>query len=411
MKVNKLSMLNVDMLYKSVTELQKSDKFKEVKFGRNFIQLLNHVSFIFELEDVSRFDYLFLKMYTNDAVIINDNNQIVDNEYLENNFPEIYKSGLSPLISYNNKISEDTNNFYTRYFLPTGCITEKVVVTLSGSHAANIVTLEPSTFFILASSGKCKLNSDDDSSKELNENYNLYEDDDFINYVIKEFINGFYKFVIEKATYNDMSSDSFNYNNFFTLVNKSNVVMNSIKNPLFAADMINDDVKLSLDKFKIYKELNMDKRFTLQNTKIDFVIKSSFSSFIEMIGILPYEKFISIEALHIPSSLSLDPSNIPACPSELIDKYENRHKGRLTNIINDINNTYNNDRMIMKKLEMTQGYVEYRYDLSLKLSDIDDFILPYIDNENKIDDYISHEVTDIFNIIIKYSTSIFRALS
>ena len=113
MKVNKLSMLNVDMLYKSIIELQKSDKFKEVKFGRNFIQLLNHVSFIFELEDVSRFDYLFLKMYANYVVIINDNNQIVDDEYLENNFPEIYQSGLSSLISYINKISEDTNNFYT----------------------------------------------------------------------------------------------------------------------------------------------------------------------------------------------------------------------------------------------------------------------------------------------------------
>ena len=91
-------------------------------------------------------------------------------------------------------------------------------------------------------------------------------------------------------------------------------------------------------------------------------------------------------------------------------KYENRHKGRVTSIVYDINNTYNNDKMIMKKLEMTQGYVEYRYVLSLKLSDIDDFILPYIYNKNKIDDYISHEVTNIFNIIIKYSTSIFRAL-
>ena len=149
------------------------------------------------------------------------------------------------------------------------------------------------------------------------------------------------------------------------------------------------------------------------DTYLTFAISSSFATFVDIMTFLPYEKFTCMESLNIPFSASLDNTNIPKCPEELVSKYERRFNGRLKAFIDAVNNAYSSDDKVMKKVQMTQGYVRYNYCITVSLKDMDLYIDPVLKTKNDIrfKSLVDLETMDIFNKILKYALTIFKSLT
>lgn len=417
MKVSKVCIKNIDLLYNAAVEIETPGMFKDAKFGRNYTQLLNNVAITLTLENVSRLDILFLEMYATSVVVWDDNRfyDLVDLGYIDFEYKEIYKTGLEQLISFIESVEDDIDcpDRYKKMFLPMGCLTTSVTVTLTGNQVANIIGIDPGIFFTIGTKGKCRLD-ENGKSGSLIPGYDIYHDNDFIDHIIKTFINNFYKFMIGKASYNDILSDSFNYQNFLSKPNeKNNVVFCGIRNPLFLVDMQNDGNETIISSLNDYKKKGVNKDVTVMNTYLTFAISSSFATFVDIMTFLPYEKFTCMESLNIPFSASLDNTNIPKCPEELVSKYERRFNGRLKAFIDAVNNTYSTDDKVMKKIQMTQGYVRYNYCITVSLKDMDLYIDHVLKTKNDIrfKSLVDLETMDIFNKILKYALTIFKSLT
>ena len=416
MKIEKISVMNMDMLYDCVIQQMDSDKFKNAAYGRNFSQLLNHITITMNLTDVTSYEYMFLKMYCSRVSprFYNDGESRIDHDAIKNLYPEIYQTALLPAISYVDKVNEENGcDKFTEYFLPTGVITSRAIITLTGTTVANIIELNPTIFFVKARGGECLLPKENETDEnKFDPTYNLHEDETFSNYIIATFVNNFYKFIVDKVKYVDVLSDSFNYSLYLNKGDEDDITLHSVINPLIQLDMVDDPIPEIGQKLEQCKKFTtgsdvFDKSFTLQNTYIELTINTSFAVFLEFFAILPYEKFTSMEALNIPASLSLDDTVIPPSPDE---KFTNRHVGRLTTVINEINKKYSSDTSVLKKLELTTGYVPYHFMITISLADIDTYFLSYLEKNDNSDNYVVYTTNTIMNKIIDFSKWIFKAL-
>ena len=127
----------------------------------------------------------------------------------------------------------------------------------------------------------------------------------------------------DKATYIDLASDSFNFQRFLSKTGNDHVKVMNLRNPFVTSDFIEDDLKTILTSLANYKSLELGKEFTIENTLFEISICSDFGVFLELMELLPYEKFITLESLNIPSAESLKIENIPSCPDFIKYKYEN----------------------------------------------------------------------------------------
>ena len=284
-----------------------------------------------------------------------------------------------------------------RRYLPTGLFTCDVSVELSGNQLINMLSLDPAIFFIKASNGKCI-----DVNKNLLSTYknDINDSQDIKNYIIAEFIHGFYKFMKEKATYIDLISDSFNYQSFISKSKKQSPVMLNMRNPYFSINLNGFGKKELEELSKEYRKNNVDKTFTIYNTTIEIGLTTPFSVFSELFEILPYEKFSSISSLKIPASDSLDSINIPETPSELKEKFNSRFKGRLMSIFESISKEYGNNASYIKQLELTQNYIPYSFMITISFKDIDTYFMDYLESESN--DVVVIQTQEILKKIVSY---------
>jgi len=414
MEVKNINFLNLDTLYQIVVEKFYDKNYNQVKFGRNLSQLLNHIVISFELSDVSEYEYIYLKMYSTHITPLV--NRHFDVNYVEKNYPEVSNSIIKwmTLLSTIDMEKDPSISHFDRdsYLTPSGIIIGDCVVALSGAQLATIISLEPRDFFIKATNNKCVIVNEDPSKNKLDPEYKdkIYDDQSVDNYIIAEFINGFYKFLIEKATFIDLASDSFNIGKFLSLEDKLMVKLMTMRNPYLMCDFIEDDVKDTLNNLNLYKSHNFSKSFTQKNTYFEIRVRSSFGTFFELMNLLPYEKFICIENLNIPAVESMDIINIPECPKEWKFKYENRYNGRLKDMVTEISNKYNGiDNSAIKKLALTENYIPYSYSLLLSLEDVDIYLQKYIvenTNNSKITDYTVTSTVNMIRNIIQYMSTI-----
>lgn len=415
MEIKNINFLNLDTLYQIVVDKFYDTNYDKIKFGRNLPQLLNHIVITLELSSVSEYEYLYLKMYSTSITKMNDKRY--DINYIQKNYPEVYDSTLKLLTLFSTIDQEKDTKARSldmdSYFTPAGMIIGDCIVTLSGSQLASIISLEPRDFFIKASNNKCVIVNEDPTKNKLDPDYKsqIYTDESVKNFIISEFITGFYKFLTEKATFIDLASDSFNCGKFLSLNNTKKVKMMNLRNPYVMCEFNEDDPSVIISNLNRYKELNFPKKFTINNTYFEFSVRSDFGTFFELMNILPYEKFICLENLNMPAIDTSEISNIPECPDIWKEKYENRYKGRMSGLITDINDKYyrTNDTAI-KKLEMTQNYVLYSYSLLLSLHDIDECLNPYLKEYEDSKDYIVNNTKTTINEIIKYSLAIFKSM-
>lgn len=410
MEIKNVNFLNLDTLYDIVVDKFYDDNYKEIKFGRNLSQLLNHIVITLELSSVSKYEYIFLKMYTTSITKLT--NLQYDVEYISKNYPEIFDN-VYRLLSLLTSISEDKciyKDEIDSYLIPSGLVTGDCIVTLSGPQLAYIITLEPRDFFIKASNNACVIiNEDSPSKNKINPDYKnmIYEDESLKNYVIAEFLKGFYKFIMDKVTYIDLASDGFNYQRFLSKVQKDKIRVLNLRNPYFMCDFIEDQPKDIIMNLKNYRNDNIEKSFTINNTSFEISICSDFGVFFELMNILPYDRFLTMEGFKIPTSESIKLDNIPLCPESIKATFENRYNGRMTSLVKDIETKYGSDNQLIKRMEMTQNYISYSYIILISLYDIDKYLNGYITDHKNSKDYIVKKTIAIINQIISFTMSIY----
>lgn len=415
MKVEKLSIMNLEMLYKCTAEQKESTKWRFAPFGRNFPQLLSHITFTFELSDVSDYEYIFLKMYcTHITPKFNYNDGYVDLDMVDNKYPEV-KTAISSLVTYLTMSSEEIGSErYVKYLLPAGVPSSRCIVTLRGYQLEDFIHSDPHIFFTRASKGKCIMgDKKDEFDIRYNMEYKFYEDEDFTNYVIGTFIDNFYKFMVDRIRYTDILSDATNHEKYLNKGDMNDIYFISFNNPFLQYDFNSPSTELS-DQLASYFEATKDskvftKDYLLKNTFVEITIHTSFAVFLEFFSLLPCEKFTSMESFSIPLSETIDENYIPQCPEELKSKFAKRHSGRLTNFVEAMNQNFSSDSFVVKRLELTQGYVPYHFIITISLSDIDEFFVPYLDMEKK-DDYVSEVTESIINKIIKKAQTIYNVI-
>jgi hypothetical protein len=411
MKVNAVKILNLDNIYQCIADAQHNQTFKNLMFGVNYSQLLNHINIILELDEVTRMDLIFLKMFCSSVFMTSDFK--INAEFISRSYPEIYQSSISPLLNFLEKVAEYTLNTdngvdYIDLLSPMGIQTTECIVSFTGNQLANILSLSPEVFFIEATKGECLEHdeSSTDRQTKFNREYDIYSSENLDNHIIQTFINNFYKFMVEKTEYIDILSDSTIHGNFFKKVKNNSVSIESIRNPFGHVDLVNDSPETIKNTFRFIKE-NMNKEDLLNNTIITFDIKVPFVVFSEFFRILPYDRFSSLESMRVPISNSLDAETIMECPSELSEKFNARYNGRLSEMIHAVNAKYNSNAFVMKKIEMTESYEEYTFTLSLKFSDVDTYLSKY-NPESRL--YTEHETKRLFNMIQKYIVTFYMSM-
>jgi hypothetical protein len=423
MIINDLKIMNMDIFYDIIRKKLDNPATNKTMFGRNFSQLLNHVSVVMELSDVTDFEYIFLKMYCTSVTerYLYFGNRISSDSFLRDTYPEIYLEAIKPFLPL---VSPELDKFgkerFTRILLPPGMCTSRCVVTISGESLISIfTTLDPTEFFIKATNGKCmKENTDGDNTRvQFKEEYNL-DTEEFNNYMISTFLSKFYKFIVDRCEYVDMITDAYNHSSFID-VTYNNVTPTSIVSPFFAIDLIHDDVDQLPDMMSTHRTITTHiynpKSLIMDSTYFEFSISSMFDVFIRIFEILPYDKFTSIESFKILLNKSME-CNIPPCPPQLCGEYSSRYSNRTSALHKSIMTAYGkNTNQYLKLLELIEPYTKIKYVIRLSFSDIDNYIVPFLfshDNpkDGIIPDMVEDEVAYYLNEIVKFTKNIYSYL-
>lgn len=411
MKIDNVILHNIDSFYDLMESKLRHSQYKMAKFGRNFSQLMNHISVTLELSDVTDYEYIYLKMYST-SITEKIYDKMIDEEYIENNYPEVYEA-LSSLIPFVNRVNEEFgDNKYTDYIMPLGAITSSVVITLSGSQLiSGLVTLEPSMFFIQSTNGECLYPDMEEKGNEMRfkPGFKINEEE-FKNYIIRTFISNFYKFMLTRYSYVDIVSDAYN-NTYFMNHGDNELFISSIQTPFFSFDATNEDGQSLLTKISDYKiksnNLHTDRKFKMKNTYFEVCIQSSFSVFSKLFEMLPYESFTSMDNFQIPNSNFLN-GILVQCPDELRNSFENRFIGRLSQFAEKCK-TNLDDKTLLKQIEMTPGYIPYLFSIKISFSDIDNYILPYLEDESK-KSFTDLKTKEIIENILNFTKKIYSYL-
>lgn len=383
MRINKIEILNLDILYKTITTLQNNDDYKNLLFTNEFNQVLNQLVINLDLSDINKFEYIYLKRFSSDISKFNNNK--IDKDYVSTNYWDIYNESIKPLLYLLNDIKNDNYDIDKLNILPLGLYSSDVKISLYGSALANIITYTPHIFFIKATKGKCI-----DENKKFIEDYNIYTED-LNSFIISEFIEKFYKYIIDSINTIDLPSSFFIDENFYNRNSNNLITLSSLYNREITFDFLNDNSTDINNKLKEYT--NSSRESNLKDTRINFIVNSSLNSFVDLINLLPVDRIISYEPISIPINNCRNYEDIPFCPLEISDKYQVRYTERINSIIGSVVRYYSKDKDVIKKVSLVNGYSKYKYMISLKLSDIEE----YLNIECK------YELKEIIDIIKKYS--------
>ena len=105
MTINKIEILNLDILYKTITTLQNNDDYKNLLFTNEFNQVLNQLVINLDLSDINKFEYIYLKRFSSDISKFNNNK--IDKDYVSTNYWDIYNESIKPLLYLLNDIKND----------------------------------------------------------------------------------------------------------------------------------------------------------------------------------------------------------------------------------------------------------------------------------------------------------------
>ena len=409
MIVNEVNYLNLDTLYGIVVDKSNNDYYKSLKFGRTYTDLLNHTSITFQLKNVTMYEYLFLNKFSSSITHFDTNGMDID--FIKETYPELDEKCISSYVSFSSTVGTELGKDYMSFFSPSGFLTGSCIINLTGIELRNFIGFDLDNFFKLASKGKC---CKEDESFDISYKDLIYEDEDFNNYIISTFLNGFYKYLLDSSLYksNDILSDSYNYKNFVSNVADNGIQLSTIRNPLFNVDFINDSYDNVISIFNSYKENNVDTDFTFNNTYLEFNLSTPFNTLFDLFSILPKNRIISIESFGIPENNFYNNSDNSSyeCPEELLDNYENRFYGRLNSLYSNISDVYSDNKYILKRLELIPNNTLVKYSIIVSFSDISYILNNYLEDSSNDYRLSSIKTNYYINSIINLSKTIYTSL-
>jgi hypothetical protein len=388
MKVKKVSLLNIDDLYKAVLRKQNDQDYKFKHFAMNYPQLLSHMSISFELEEVSMIEYIFLKNYVRNTSPFKKDTE-VNFEYLTTNYQKMMDSSIIPFYTLIKNLNDEFRDKTTDMMTPLGFVLGSTTVVLSGEAITLVTGLDPILFFL-------QFKKTLDITEELSQENLLHPEmeselfgEKFINFVISNFFNNFYKFMLDKIMYIDPASDAYNHS-FYLNKYKNGATLASVRSYDFMINFLESDpssIMETLNEFKVKHTLE-NNLSVLESVKLEIGMNTDLLTFFTLYNALPLDRFTSIESFIAVNNSS---NTIYATPAEYAhQQYGRRCISRINVLKEDIKKFYSNTKEVLKQFSLTFGYAKIRYTIQISLLDY----LLYIDNM-KISHLDNNEISNI----------------
>lgn len=384
MKISSISYLNLDEFYSMVVERSNSVN-KNLHFGNKYKELLRNVSIIFNIEELTSYELIFLKMYAS-KILITENAKY-DENFVSQNYADIYERSLKPFVNYIQLLNESSEISYDDVFCNMGLLTVSCSVTLTGEQLIPIIGFEPRDFFIIGTNKKCIKEAEDTKNNMMDPSYyhKIYSDENMKNYIISQFINSFYKFLLDKASSIEGGTSEYIHKFLYDKVpipsNNPPLVNNAcsiltVSNSFIAMDFLRDEKEDILKAFTYYRGLNISNDIIIDDTDISFVLDTPMIVFAKLFQALPNDRFVNIDNMYETMFNTLrameDSDYIPLIPDDTLqEKFRVRHKGRLQAVNKSILQSYTKPETMIKKLELTPGYFNIRYIIKISLRDME----------------------------------------
>lgn len=408
MKINKVNINNIDLLYKfCISNIND-------KFGSEINSILSHVNIFFDIDEISIFELYFLKKYINDSIIDIET-------YIENPFSKddtIYTS-VDAMMNLIEDIN-DNNDIKLKpgiSLLPNACIRKHILATFNGESLLYIFSMFPDRFF-----------KNIPYIKNFYEKYNKYPvsllENGILNTQIKKeiddllissFLNSFYSYISQKVNkFNNNIEDFISSNILSYSDNIKKVIINKITTPIGDVNFINNKKYIN-NEINTVKEwfnseiFNIDYKFS--NTKLYFNISSSLYTFLEMFISLPSKMFLNSTNFNL-----LLNENTNFIFYSIPKEYEIRISNRFNSILKEKDNISKSNKMIEKYMYIPLN-TGISYILCLSLNDCQNIISNYL-NEikngkygNETETYFYKEIELILNKIIETSINAYKIIS
>lgn len=390
MKIEVVSTLNIDKLYQAcVTKQNNMGSKNGVGFGAHVSNLYSHVDISFYVTDISIYEAYFLKkIATNASPIMNKH--IIDKDDVDLDL--IVKKYVSTLNDIEEDSSINSNIKYDYYYLygPAALVRGDMTINLSGRELITIFELDPTNFFLSATSGTCSTTEDDGTIK-LKPDYE-FKDTNLSSYIAKDFTKKFYSYMNTEITTNDLYSDSTIHGMFSN--HDSLCKLSSLMNPFLELDFEDENWQSIGQTYKetIKGKYDFDKK---KITYLEFRLYTNFSTFLNLYEYLPNSFFTSFESLFVPEKFK--EIYIP-------EEFES-YREVLENKYYDIQRLVENDTNTINRFQYTYLNSRYAYSMKFKLEDINLYINILHDNKT-----IQPETKKVLENIIKFAKAAYQII-
>jgi len=290
MKIDSLSLLNIDVLYDILSEIDNNDTnvLDGVRLlGSNAYNIYSHCAVTFQVSEISIIDYFYLKKMSNE--ISNFIRDIEFNsEYFLSNYNVINKSTIEFL---DKKMASDVDAmFFISNILPAGFNLGKCSITFSGNG-----------LYVFFDSGAKKFFFDADnnciSDKKLRLDYKISEEN-LTNQFCSTFINQFYKYMLND--YEKMDLVSLKYEDrYFNNHASTKPILISLRAPICSINFLQDesaDISKKVNRLTNYINNDTSKSY-LDDISVEFLCNTTFGTFLELFNMLDSALFINIEPI------------------------------------------------------------------------------------------------------------------
>lgn len=402
MIVQNVEMSNIDKLYEAIA-IGKHNPDYDQKIYDNINRLLSHVTITFFIDDLTLFEEFIIKVFTNSEII--PVATFYDNEALGDK----YKQVIDNILTLSNSINHDADIKYSigQYFLTAGCITKRIILSLSGSQLFSIFSMMPDIFFMKTFGYQ----SNSDFSPEILD-YKVLE-----NSLITNFVNNFYNYYQSYVNKIDTVVDSYIHNNFYSFIDdkKTSVSLSDVVSPTGSISFFGDktdNIQTGISHTSsVFLDVIDDVRGLMyKSINLYFVINCSFYAFLEMFVALPNTFFIDHQDMKL-----LFREDAKMIIPEGLDKYSMRLSSKLGDIKKMKDEVSSKPEANLTRYKFIPLNTSIKFSMKISLNDISSTLLKYetaIRNSHiyNMNSALSNEILYIINSIKSTSKSIYDVL-
>ena len=294
MIISDVELLNFDLLYNMIVEKGENDNYRFKSFGNHMSDIFYQMKVRMTITQLNIMEYIHLKRF---AYKITEfiPNEHMDSDVLVSDAPDSnFGTSVKALTEFLKiTVVEDERELHPYLF--AGLLQGSCTVILSGPSVNALVQTTPERFFMSGSNRRCILNMEK-SARGLDiyhydPDYSPDNDEAFETYVIKTFIEVFYKFIMDENQSIDLITDSLLHSLVLSnATNQGDVALYMVENKNFTVNFLKEDSEIIKDISKIkVKELTDDTEYT-------FILNSSFYTFCVLYNFLPKSSYVFTES-------------------------------------------------------------------------------------------------------------------